>query len=106
MAIIFEDMQRIWTELADRVARLASALRGLGVGKGDRVAVLSLNQDRYIEFYLGVAWAGAAIVPLNIRWRALENEDALRESRPKLLVVDSAFAAIGASLAQKSDRSG
>ena len=55
---------------ADRVARLAGALKALGVGKGDRVAVLSLNQDRYVELYLGVAWAGAVIVPLNIRWSA------------------------------------
>ncbi len=101
VATMFENRQWTWAELADRVARLAGALQALGIGKGDRVAVLSLNQDRYIELYLGVAWAGAVIVPLNIRWSALENEDALRDSRPKVLVVDAAFAAMGAALAQK-----
>ena len=101
VAIRFENRRKTFAELADRVARLAGALQALGVGRGDRVAVLSLNQDRYLEFYLGVAWAGAVIVPLNIRWSALENEDALRDSRPKLLIVDAAFAAIGSALAQK-----
>ena len=101
VATTFEDRRRTWVELGDRVARLAGALQALGVGKGDRVAVLSLNQDRYIELYLGVAWAGAVIVPLNIRWSAPENEDALRDCRPKVLVVDAAFSAMGAALAKK-----
>jgi acyl-CoA synthetase (AMP-forming)/AMP-acid ligase II len=29
-----------------------------------------LNQDRYFELYLAIAWAGAVVVPLNIRWSA------------------------------------
>ena len=55
VAMMFENRRRTWIELADRVARLAGALKALGVGRGDRVAVLSLNQDRYVELYLGVA---------------------------------------------------
>ncbi len=102
VAISFEQRSRTWEEVGDRVARLAGALRGLGVGKGDRIAVLMLNQDRYIELYMAVAWAGAVIVPLNIRWSALENEDAVRDCRPKALVVDAAFAAMGAEIAGKA----
>ena len=60
-----------------------------------------MNQDRYIELFLGVAWAGAVIVPLNIRWSALENEDALRDCRPKVLFVDAAFAAMGHEIAER-----
>ena len=101
IAVMFEDRRRTFAELADRVARLASALRNLGIAKGDRVAVLSLNQDRYVELYLGVAWAGAVIVPLNVRWSALENEECLRDCRPKVLVLDAAFAAVGAEIAEK-----
>jgi long-chain acyl-CoA synthetase len=102
-AFLFGDRNRTWAEVADRVARLAGALKDLGVGKGDRVAVLMLNQDRYLELYLGTAWAGAAIVPLNIRWSAIENEDALRDSRPQILVTDSTFAPVGVELARKLD---
>jgi long-chain acyl-CoA synthetase len=100
-AVMFEDRRRTFAELADRVARLAGALREHGIGKDDRVAILSLNQDRYIEFFLGVAWAGAVVVPLNIRWSALENEDAVRDCRPKILFVDAAFAVMGLEIAKK-----
>ena len=75
VATLFEDRRRTWAEVAERVARLAGALRELGVGRGDRVAILMLNQDRYLELYLGVAWAGAVVAPLNIRWTAQENQD-------------------------------
>ena len=69
IATMFGDRKRTWAELGDRVA--ASPARcGDGRGAGDRVAVLMLNQDRYLELYLAVAWAGAVIVPLNIRWSA------------------------------------
>jgi long-chain acyl-CoA synthetase len=100
-AFLFGDRRRTWAEVAERVARLAGALKMLGIRKGDRVAVLMLNQDRYLELYLGTAWAGAVIVPLNIRWSAPENEDALRDCRPGILVTDSTFATIGVELARR-----
>ena len=100
VATLFEDRKRTWAEVADRVARLAGALKELGVGRGDRVAILMVNQDRYLELYLAIAWAGAVVVPLNIRWNAAENQDCLSDCRPKLLVVDAAFAAMGAVIAK------
>jgi long-chain acyl-CoA synthetase len=96
----FGDRQRTWTEVGDRVARFAGALHAMGVGGGDRVAVLMLNQDRYLEIYLAVAWAGAVVVPLNIRWSAAENEDVLRDCRPHVLIVDAAFSEAGGKLAK------
>ena len=100
IATQFEGRQRTWAEVADRVARLAGALQRLDIGKGDRVAILMLNQDRYFELYLAIAWAGAVVVPLNIRWSAAENQDCLSDCRPKLLFVDAAFAAMGAEIAK------
>ena len=99
LATVFGTRRRSWREVGDRVARLASGMQALGVGPGDRVAVLSLNSDRYLELYLAVGWAGAVIVPLNIRWSPLENEDALRDCRATMLFVDKAFGATGATLA-------
>ncbi|MGP9810548.1 acyl-CoA synthetase [Rhodopseudomonas sp. NSM] len=100
LATVFNGRRRNWREVGDRVARLAAGLRALGVGEGERVAVLSMNSDRYLELYLAAGWCGGVIVPLNIRWSALENEDALRDCRAAVLVVDKAFAATGATLAQ------
>ena len=54
----FGGRTRRWAEFAGRVARLAGGLRALGVEPGDRVAILALNSDRYLEFYAAVPWAG------------------------------------------------
>ncbi|KWV50865.1 fatty-acid--CoA ligase [Bradyrhizobium macuxiense] len=100
LAVVCGERRRKWHEVGDRVARLAAAIRGLGAKDGDRVAILSLNSDRYLELYLAVGWAGAVIVPLNIRWSPLENEDALRDCRAGILFVDKAFAPVGVTLAK------
>src|SRR6266581_1406635 len=100
IATIDGDRRRSWREIGERVARLAGGLQGLGVKRGDRVAVLMLNSDRYLELYLGIAWAGAVIVPTNIRWSHAEIEDSLRDCRASALVVDKAFAAMGVELAK------
>ena len=99
IATRFGDRQRTWAEVGDRVARFAGALRAMGISAGDRVGVLMLNQDRYLELYLAIAWAGAVIVPVNIRWSPAEIEDLLRDCRPMALVVDDAFAELGGKLA-------
>ncbi len=46
-ATVFAGRTRTWSECRDRVGRFAGASRALGVGTGDRVAVLSLNRDDY-----------------------------------------------------------
>ena len=88
LAVVCGERRRNWREVGTRVARLASGIRALGAANGDRVAILSLNSDRYLELYLAVGWAGAVIVPLNIRWSPIENEDALRDCRATILFVD------------------
>jgi long-chain acyl-CoA synthetase len=99
-ATIDGERRRCWREVGDRVARLAGALQSLGIGAGDRVAVLMLNSDRYLELYLGIAWAGAVVVPTNVRWSQAEIADSLLDCRASALVVDSAFAAMGVDLAK------
>mgnify|MGYP000958546458 CR=1 FL=1 len=100
LAIVCGDRRKTWREVGDRVARLAAGIRALGAQPGDRVAILSMNSDRYLELYLAAGWSGTVIVPLNIRWSPLENEDAMRDCRAGLLFVDKAFAPVGAALAK------
>lgn len=88
---IFGDRQRTFAEVADRVARLAGALRGLGVGDGDRVAYLGLNSDRYSEYLLAVPWANAVLNPVNIRWSPAEIAYSLQDSESTVLFIDDAF---------------
>ncbi len=42
----------------------------IGVASGDRVAILSLNSDRYHEYLLATWWAGGVVNPVNFRWSA------------------------------------
>jgi acyl-CoA synthetase (AMP-forming)/AMP-acid ligase II len=77
--------------VADRVARLASALRHLDVAEGDRVAILALNSDRYSEYILAVPWIGAVITPINIRWSPAEIGSALTDADCQVLFLDDAF---------------
>ncbi|NNH75214.1 long-chain fatty acid--CoA ligase [Nocardia uniformis] len=89
---IYADRTRTFGEVADRVARLAGALRSLGVTAGDRVAMLSLNSDRYSEYLLAVPWADAVLNPVNIRWSPAEIIYSFVDSGTTVLFVDDAFA--------------
>ena len=92
-ATVFGERVRTYREQADRVARLAAALRRLGVRDGERVGVLSLNSDRFAELLLAVPWANGVLNPVNIRWTPGEIVRSLRESQTDILFVDDAFAA-------------
>ncbi|MGD0702171.1 MAG: long-chain-fatty-acid--CoA ligase [Trebonia sp.] len=89
---IYGDRRRTFAEAAGRVARLAGALLELGVRPGDRVAMLSLNSDRYSEYLLALPWADAVLNPVNTRWSAAEIAYSLRDSDSRVLLVDDTFA--------------
>lgn len=103
-ATTFRGRHRNWAEVGGRVARLASGLRALGAQPGERVAILALNSDFYLESYLAIAWAGAVCVPLNVRWSPLEVADALNDCSPRVLLADATFAAVALELGR--DRTG
>lgn len=94
VATIFQDRQQSWSQMLDRVARLAGALQALGMKPGDRVALLSLNSDRFIEYFFAVVWGGGAMMPMNIRWAAPECAYALSDAGAEILIVDEAFKGI------------
>ncbi len=102
-AVVYADRTRTFAELADRVARLAGALQGLGVAPGDRVALASLNSDRYHEYLYAVPWAGAVLNPINIRWSPVEIAYALDDSETRVLIVDDAFAKAVPAIRQRYD---
>lgn len=92
VATIHGERTRTFAEQGDRVARLAGGLRGLGIAEGDVVAILSLNSDRYVEYYSAVPWANAVLNPINIRWSPAEICYSLNDSGTTALLIDDAFA--------------
>jgi len=75
-------------ELQNRCARLVAGLRGLGLEKGDRVAILADNCHEYIETYVGAPSGGLVVVPLNTRHAEPELRYALEDSQTRVLITD------------------
>jgi len=71
-AIVFEDKRYTFSQLNERVNRLANGLKKLGVKKGDRVSFIQVNCNQCVETYFAVAKAGAIYLPLNFRAKEKE----------------------------------
>jgi acyl-CoA synthetase (AMP-forming)/AMP-acid ligase II len=85
-AIIYGDTVLTYREFNDRVNRLASALRQLGLEAGDRVAVFSPNRPEILETLFAVWKSGLAAVPMNFRLHRDEVRYILNHSEAKVLV--------------------
>jgi fatty-acyl-CoA synthase len=86
-ALIFEDRRITYAELHGRTTRLAAALRGAGVRRGDRVAYLGPNHPALVETMFATYALGAVFVPLNFRLAAPEIDYQLRHSGTTALIV-------------------
>ncbi|HUY23126.1 MAG TPA: AMP-binding protein [Acidimicrobiales bacterium] len=76
----------------ERVQRLAGALGGeLGVGRGDRFAVLAMNGHEFIELYHAALFGAGIINPLNIRFSVAELAYVLQDSGTTVVFTDPVF---------------
>jgi acyl-CoA synthetase (AMP-forming)/AMP-acid ligase II len=90
-AILFEGKRFTYQEINERVNRFANALAGLGVKKGDRVAILQVNCNEYFEAYYGTAKLGAVYVPLNFRAKGEEISYMLNNAEANFLMVGERY---------------
>lgn len=89
--LVFGDRRTSNAQLRDRVSRLAGAFRRLGVSEGERVSILALSSDRFVEAFFATWWSGAASNPINIRWSRDEMAYALNDCGATVLLVDDTF---------------
>ncbi len=75
---------RIWYV---RACRLANALIGIGLGKGDRVCVLAYNCVEWLEIYAAAALAGLVAVPINFRLVGAEIQYIVENCEARALIV-------------------
>ena len=80
-----------FARLAREVSQAACALTGLGVATGDRVAVWAPNGWQWIVAALGAHSAGAAVVPINTRFKGEEAAYVLGKSRARVLFTTTDF---------------
>ncbi|WP_226578585.1 long-chain-fatty-acid--CoA ligase [Acuticoccus sediminis] len=83
-----------YKETAGRVAQLAHALKGLGVGFGDRVATLAWNGYRHFELYYAISGIGSVCHTINPRLSAEQMIYIVNHAQDKVLFVDTTFVPI------------
>ena len=80
-----------YREMAQRGRAMAAGLDELGIGRGERVAVLSPNAGRLLEMFFGVTAYGRVLVPINFRLSPEEVSYIVDHSGSSLLLVDEEY---------------
>jgi fatty-acyl-CoA synthase len=87
-AIVCGDTRLTYGQFGERVNCWASAMRALGVRKGDRVAMLSQNCHRVLEAFFGTPLLGSILMPLNFRLVPDDFDYIVNHGGAKVLIVE------------------
>ncbi len=90
-----------WRNLAKRVAKLANALKRMGIKPGDRVASLAWNTHRHVELYFAVSGIGAVLNTVNPRLFPEQIDYIVNHAENRVLFFDITFAGLVAGLRGK-----
>ncbi len=101
IAILDGEKRYTYSQFGERAAKLAGALKQAGVVKGDRVALLMLNDSRYLELLYGITLLGAIAVPLNVRLSPHEVSFILRDAEAKILFLHREYLPLVPKLLQE-----
>jgi long-chain acyl-CoA synthetase len=77
------------TEAKLRASRLGTALNALGVGHGERYAIVMRNEIAFLEATLAASVIGAVPIPVNWHWTGADLRHLLTDSEPKVAIVHS-----------------
>jgi fatty-acyl-CoA synthase len=91
-AVVCGDVRLTYRQFGERVFRWANAMRGLGVEKGDRVAILSQNCHRILEAFFGAPLLGSILMPLNFRLVPDDFEYILNHGGAKVIIIEEGLA--------------
>ncbi len=91
LAVVDGEHRFTYRQFELRAHRLAQALRQLGIGKGDRVCILSPNSHFFLESFYGTSLIGAVLVPLNYRLVAADHEYILNHAGVLAVLVDAEY---------------
>jgi len=103
LALREEDREFSYGELDDLTAKVASALIGAGLKKGDRIAWIGKNSDLYFQLFFGAARAGIVMAPIGWRLSPTEWAYVLNDTGAKILFTGPGFEAVAQQLAGKLD---
>ncbi len=90
-AVIDGDRTFTYSQMSEHSDRFAAALAGMGIGKGDRVAILAANCVEFVIAFFGILKAGAVVTTVNSGYREREIAHQLNDSGAETLVVHEAL---------------
>lgn len=86
-ALVCQGRRLTYAELDYNVNAFGSAIKSMGVGKGDKVALLMPNVIEFVISYFAVQRLGAIVVPINAKLTGPEVEYIIRNSEAKAIIV-------------------
>lgn len=86
--VTFEGTQVTYGESFERARAAAAALASLGIGKGDKVALMLTNSLEFLDLWFGVSLLGAVLVPVNAGLKGEGLRYIVEHSEAKALAVD------------------
>ena len=90
-AVVTGGSRLSYARLDDDSNKMANALIGMGVGRGDRVAMLLTNCPEFVVTYLGAVKIGAIAVPLDTKYKRTELASLFDDAQPRVLVAEDSF---------------
>ncbi|CAI8426779.1 MAG: Long-chain-fatty-acid--CoA ligase [SAR116 cluster bacterium MED-G04] len=90
-AVVHGDRSYTWADVFSRCRQLSSGLKGLGIGRGDTVAVMAANTPEMIECHYGVAASGGVLNTINTRLDPDTIAYILQHGEARVLICDTAF---------------
>ena len=81
-----------WGQFNERVIRLANALIGRGVKKGDKIFLFGRNSINWLEAYFASMATGAWVVPLNFRFASDDLKYCANVAEPVAFILDEEYA--------------
>ncbi len=99
--IVYGKTRYTWPRFFERVQRLASALEGLGVKKGSKVAVVDVDTNRYLEAYFAVPMMGAVLHTVNVRLPLDQVGYTIQHAEDEVVLVRDEFLPLAIKLAPK-----
>ena len=82
---------RSWHDFDRRINKVARTLASMGIGKGDKIAILAANSIEYLETFMGGLRAGACVVPLSTMAAADALEKMLDDCDAKVLFLSDQY---------------
>ena len=88
-AVCCGEITRLWQDLKQNINKAANFFKGVGVSKGDNVALLIGNRPEIIELIFGIVKTGACVVPLSGLLTKEQVTVLVNNSDAKLFIVDN-----------------